>query len=91
MSNKEIFILIFCPIFIGAPGCALLYYVFRCLKNGKVGGGNKFGKSKISTRKDDPTSYWGLLMVYFALGAWLVYLACSGTYHFFLIKGTIHH
>ena len=80
MSNKDIFYIIFCPLFFGGPGVALLWYVFYCLKSGSVSGGSKFGGYGTDSRKNYPTSYWGMILVYSAMGIGLLYLAVITTY-----------
>jgi hypothetical protein len=79
MSDKDIFWLFFCSVFFGGPGAALLWYVYYCLKQGSVASASKFGGYRKDSRKEDPTSYWGMIFVYTALAVWLIYLAIKTT------------
>ena len=62
------------------PGCALIYYVIRCLKSGVVEGGSKYGGRGKDSRKENPTGYWGMIVFYAASGIGLLYLGGYGIF-----------
>jgi hypothetical protein len=76
--------------FFAVPGFAVLYGVFRSIKNGRVILFNKVtGHSAYLLRKDDPRGFWFPLTIYGALGIGLVCLAIYGIVHILSAKGSL--
>jgi hypothetical protein len=90
MSNKNMFFLFFTPILFGGPGVALLYYVFYCIKKGSVSTGSKFGGHVTDYRKDDPFSFWAMILIYSTIGVGLLYLAVVATVSILKRNGYLH-
>jgi hypothetical protein len=61
-------------------GCGLLYYVFRCLKNGKVGWTDRF-RSGEASRNTKPDLYWFNVLYLAGIAITLVVLSILGIHY----------
>ncbi len=77
-------------LFFAVPGCAILYGVFRGIKSGRVILFNKVtGKSGFLLRKNDQRGFWFPIVVYSAIGIFLICITITGIIHVLAAKGSL--